>query len=203
MTARRSTPAGRILIGTASWSDPGFVEHWYPAKLQAGERLAWYAQHFEMVEVNSTFYAIPDRRLVERWSQATPEQFVFDVKLHRLLSRHVAAANSLPPSLQHVAKADKKGKLVLTPDLESALIGAMIAAVEPLRVTNKFGAFLLQLSPSFSPRGHDLAELDGLLARLASLGMVIELRNRHWLEASQRARTLDFFREYQTSLVLV
>jgi hypothetical protein len=35
-----------ILVGTASWSDPGFVEHWYPKKMPAGERLAWYAQHF-------------------------------------------------------------------------------------------------------------------------------------------------------------
>ena len=45
----------KILVGTASWSDPGFVEHWYPKKMPAGDRLAWYAQHFEMVEVNSSF----------------------------------------------------------------------------------------------------------------------------------------------------
>jgi uncharacterized protein YecE (DUF72 family) len=47
--------AGKILVGTASWSDPGFVKRWYPKKMPAGERLQWYAQHFEMVEVNSTF----------------------------------------------------------------------------------------------------------------------------------------------------
>jgi uncharacterized protein YecE (DUF72 family) len=40
---------GKILVGTASWSDPGFVERWYPKKMPAGERLAWYAQHFELV----------------------------------------------------------------------------------------------------------------------------------------------------------
>ena len=51
-------------MGTASWSDPGFVEHWYPKKMPAGDRLPWYAQHFEMVEVNSTFYAVPDARLM-------------------------------------------------------------------------------------------------------------------------------------------
>ena len=37
----------KILIGTASWSDPGFVEHWYPKKMPAGDRLTWYAQHFQ------------------------------------------------------------------------------------------------------------------------------------------------------------
>jgi len=62
----------KILVGTASWSDPGFVERWYPKKMKAGERLAWYAEHFDMVEVNSTFYAVPDVRMVERWSAQTP-----------------------------------------------------------------------------------------------------------------------------------
>ena len=52
--------AGKILVGTASWSDPGFVEKWYPKKMSASERLRWYAHHFEMVEVYSTFYSVPD-----------------------------------------------------------------------------------------------------------------------------------------------
>ena len=70
-TGAKPKPA-KILVGTASWSDPGFVEHWYPKKMPAGERLAWYAQHFEMVEVNSTFYSAPEPRMVERWCRSTP-----------------------------------------------------------------------------------------------------------------------------------
>ncbi|MBA3608083.1 MAG: DUF72 domain-containing protein, partial [Chthoniobacterales bacterium] len=92
-----TNPSSNILVGTASWSDPGFVERWYPPKLPAAERLPWYAQHFDMVEVNSTFYAVPERRMVERWNQATPDDFLFNVKLHRLLSRHAATLKSLPP----------------------------------------------------------------------------------------------------------
>ncbi len=80
--------AGKILIGTASWSDPGFVQHWYPKGMRAHERLGWYAQQFEMVEVNSTFYSVPDLRMVERWCAATPDRFTFDVKLHQLFSFH-------------------------------------------------------------------------------------------------------------------
>ena len=49
----------RILVGTASWSDPGFVEHWYPKGMPAADRLSWYAEQFQMVEINSTFYAVP------------------------------------------------------------------------------------------------------------------------------------------------
>ena len=196
-------PSTNILVGTASWSDPGFVERWYPPKLPAGDRLPWYTQHFEMVEVNSTFYAVPEKRLVERWERATPNDFVFNVKLHRLLSRHAATLKSLPRALQASAVADAKGRVELTPKLEAALLEQIVAAVEPLRSAHKFGSFLLQLSPAFSPRKHELAELEGLLARLASLGVVLELRNRNWTESEELSRTLDFFRRHRTTLALV
>jgi uncharacterized protein YecE (DUF72 family) len=87
---------GRLVVGTSSWADPGFVEEWYPRGLPARDRLAWYAERFDAVEVNSSFYAVPERRTVERWAQVTPERFTFDVKLHRLLSRHAADLKSLP-----------------------------------------------------------------------------------------------------------
>src|ERR671938_292254 len=67
--------AGRIVVGTSSWADPGFVEEWYPPGLPARERLPWYAQHFDAVEVNATFYAIPDAGTVARWAQVTPPGF--------------------------------------------------------------------------------------------------------------------------------
>src|SRR3954453_11377576 len=85
-----------IVIGTSSWSDPGFVEEWYPPGLPARDRLAWYAEHFDGVEVNSTFYAVPDALQVRGWAERTPHGFTFDVKLPRLLSRHSAGADSLP-----------------------------------------------------------------------------------------------------------
>src|SRR6476619_1245026 len=113
---------GRILVGTASWTDPGFVEHWYPKGMPAAERLAWYAEQFELVEVNSTFYAVPDPRTVERWCRSTPGGFIFDVKLHQLLSRHSTAAKLLPPKLQRRAETDAKGKVRFTAEMESALI---------------------------------------------------------------------------------
>src|SRR5688500_1144693 len=82
--APRASRRGRIRIGTASWTDPGFVADWYPKKLPAAERLAWYAQHFQLVEVNSTFYAVPPADRVADWCDRTPDDFVFDVKLHKL-----------------------------------------------------------------------------------------------------------------------
>src|SRR6476620_10827625 len=110
--------AGRILVGTSSWAVPGFVEDWYPRGMAARDRLAWYAQRFEYVEVNSSFYAIPAEKTVARWAEITPAPFVFDVKLHRLLSRHSAGPESLPPDLRADAEVGERGRVVLTRELE-------------------------------------------------------------------------------------
>src|SRR5204863_7141568 len=72
--------AGRILVGTSSWADPGFVEDWYPKGMAARDRLGWYAERFEYVEVNSSFYAVPAQKTVARWDEITPKPFTFDVK---------------------------------------------------------------------------------------------------------------------------
>ena len=190
-------------MGTASWSDPGFVEHWYPKKMPAGERLAWYAQHFEMVEVNSSFYSVPDPRLAERWCHSTPPGFVFDVKLHQLLSRHSTNLKLLPPALQKRAEADAKGRVNLTPKTERAMIDEFLRPLEILRAHKKLGALLLQLSPGFSPRKHQLDELDDLLGALADYRIAIELRNRNLVEGDRLEPTLDFFRKHSATLVAV
>jgi len=193
----------KILVGTASWSDPGFVEHWYPKKMPAGDRLGWYAQHFETVEVNSSFYAVPDARLVERWCHSTPDDFVFDVKLHQLLSRHSANLKLLPPALQKNAEADAKGRVKLTPKIERAMIDEFRRPLEILRAAGKLGALLLQLSPGFSPKNHQLGELDDLLGALADYRIAIELRNRNWVEGENLEPALSFFRTHSATLVSV
>ncbi len=202
----KSAPKGestKILVGTASWSDPGFVEHWYPKKMPAGDRLAWYAQQFEMVEVNSTFYAAPDARMVERWCRSTPDGFTFDVKLHQLLSRHSTNAKLLPPALQRRAEIDAKGRVKLTPEIESAMIEQFRKSIEILRDAGKLGALLLQLSPAFSPKMHQLSELDDLLGAFGQYRIALELRNRNWVEGEQLPATLDFLRTHAAALVLV
>jgi uncharacterized protein YecE (DUF72 family) len=194
---------GRILVGTASWSDPGFVERWYPKRMPAGERLAWYAQHFEMVEVNSTFYSTPEPRLIERWRATTPEHFTFDVKLHKLLSRHSADAKLLPPQLQRRAAVDRNGKIKLTPDLEEALIELFLRSMSILRKGNKLGVLLLQLSPAFSPHGHHLGELERLIAMLRDHALAIEFRNRNWVVGPQLRSTIDFLKRHNVIFVNV
>jgi uncharacterized protein YecE (DUF72 family) len=171
--------------------------------MPAGERLAWYAQQFEMVEVNSTFYAAPDARMVERWCRSTPDGFIFDVKLHQLLSRHSTNVKLLPPALQRGAQLDGKGKVKLTPEIEMAMVEQFRRSLEILRDAGKLGALLLQLSPAFSPKAHQLDELDDLLGALADYRIALELRNRNWAQGEQLQATLDFLRAHSAAFVLV
>jgi uncharacterized protein YecE (DUF72 family) len=194
---------GKILIGTASWSDPGFVQHWYPKGMRAHERLRWYAQQFEMVEVNSTFYSVPDLRMAKRWCAATPDQFTFDVKLHQLFSFHSTPARLLPPDLQQRAETDGKGKVMLTPDLEKAMLDIFLRSMSVLRSAGKLGVLLLQLSPAFSPRMHKLEELDQLIGTLRDYRVAIEFRNRNWAIGDQLDATIDFLRERDVAFVNV
>ena len=145
--------AGRIYVGTSSWADPGFVAEWYPKKMAARDRLPWYAERFEAVELNSSFYAVPEAEMAARWAEVTPDGFLFTVKLHRLLSRHSAEVGSLPPDLRGEADVDGRGRVRLDADLEQALAGAVVDAVAPLQEAGKLAGFLLQLSPVVLAQG--------------------------------------------------
>ncbi|MBM3832936.1 MAG: DUF72 domain-containing protein [Verrucomicrobia bacterium] len=193
---------GKIFVGTSSWSDPGFIADWYPKTLPASERLPYYAEHFNLVELNSSFYGIPVQRMVKRWCEQTPSDFLFDVKLHRLLSRHSAMPNSLPTVLRAEAEI-RNGKLVLDAKLEKMVALYFLEQIKPFLECGKMGALLLQLSPSFSPTEHQLAELDPLLEVLSSHRVAVELRNRKWLDDGQAADTTRYFKERRISFVAV
>lgn len=192
---------GKILIGTASWSDPGFVQRWYPKGMRASERLGWYAQHFELVEVNSTFYSVPDLRMVERWCAATPDGFTFDVKLHQLFSFHSTAAKLLPADLQQRAETDAKGRVKRTLALEESLIEAFLHSMAILHSAGKLGVLLLQLSPAFSPRKHKLGELEHLIEMLRDYPLAIEFRNRNWAIRDQLGETVEFLKRHRAIFV--
>jgi uncharacterized protein YecE (DUF72 family) len=171
--------------------------------MRAHERLGWYGQHFDMVEVNSTFYSVPDLRMVERWCAATPDRFTFDVKLHQLFSFHSTAAKLLPPGLQQRAETDGKGKVKLTPALEEAMLGVFLCSVSILRAAGKLGVLLVQLSPAFSPRKHQLGELEHLIDMLGDYRLAIEFRNRNWVIGGQLKSTIDFLKEHNAIFVNV
>ncbi len=141
--------------------------------------------------------------MVERWCAATPDEFTFDVKLHQLFSFHSTPAKLLPPDLQSRAETDAKGKVKPTRDVQEALLKIFLRATEIFRSAGKMGVLLLQLSPAFSPRKHELNELEPLIGMLNGYELAIEFRNRNWAIGDQLQSTIDFVRKHGAIFVNV
>jgi uncharacterized protein YecE (DUF72 family) len=193
--------SGRIVVGTSSWADPGFVAEWYPRGLPAREQLPWYAERFEAVEVNSTFYAVPSAATVRRWAEVTPDGFTFDVKLHQSLSRHSATVDHLPKALRDRVDTTPRGRVRPSEELDRELARRYQRAVKPLTDAGKLSSFLLQLSPAFKPPSRRLDELDTLLSSLAPHAVAIEFRHRAWLHEERREATLGWLEQHGAALV--
>jgi len=169
-----------IHVACGSWADDEYVGVLYPEDLPSKQRLSGYARWFDHVEVNSTYYAIPQRTTVEGWIAQTPPGFTFNVKLHRVFS-------------QSPARAAQAGELV----------PKLLSAVEPLVKQNRLAAFFLIMPPSFGPDRRKLSELDAIAKALRPHVLAIELRHRDWVTGAQKARTLDYFREQQLAWIAV
>ncbi len=167
MTAR-----GGIRIGTASWTDPEFITAgWYPddVKNDAEGRLRYYADHFSLVEVNATFYALPRRSTVDAWAERTPDDFRLHMKAHQVISGHASEPGRLPAPLRELPyEADHRGR-IRTPsrELRDAVIDAFVEVIAPLR--HKMGAVLLQLPPHVASGPASRAEIGRIVERLAHL----------------------------------
>ena len=141
--------------------------------------------------------------MVERWCAATPDDFTFDVKLHQLFSFHSTPVKLLPPDLQKRAETDAKRKVKPTRDVQEALLKVFLRATAIFRSAGKMGVLLLQLSPAFSPRKHELNELQPLIAMLNGYKLAIEFRNRNWVTGDQLQSTIDFVQKHGAIFVNV
>src|SRR5262249_58001691 len=100
-----------VRIGTCSWADDALVRHWYPEEVTARGRLAWYAEHYSTVEVDSTYYRVPDPATVQGWADRTPAGFVMHVKAFGLMTRHPVRLEQLPTGLRDGMPVDDRGRV--------------------------------------------------------------------------------------------
>lgn len=186
--------ADRVRVGTASWTDPEFIKAgWYPdaVKNDAAGRLRYYAEHFPMVEVNATFYALPRRGTVEAWADRTPDGFRFHVKAHQVISGHACDPARLPEPLRDLPyQADGRGR-IRTPSrqLRDAVTDALVEAVAPLG--GKMGAILLQLPPHVASGPDTRAEVGRIVERIHPLRTAVEFRHASWAEPGERERAAE------------
>lgn len=77
----------KVYIGSTAWGQEGFIGPIYPILTKASERLAAYGAQFNAIELNTTFYRIPDRRQVMKWAFQTPSDFRFCPKVNKRISQ--------------------------------------------------------------------------------------------------------------------
>src|SRR3990172_3830558 len=144
---------GHIRVGTCSWTDPTMVRAWYPQGVRtAADRLAYYAAHFDTVEVDSSFYGLPTSAAARLWAARTPPGFIFHIKAFGMLTRHGVRPEQLPEALRggHDLELDRQGRIIHPPpDLRASVFALFSEALEPLRELGKLGIILMQFPPYF------------------------------------------------------
>lgn len=209
--ALRLASGHEIRFGTASWTDPTITRGavFYPTGVDsAEERLRYYASRFSLVEVDSTYYALPARRMAELWNERTPADFTFNVKAHALMTGQPTEVQRLPRELRDALPGElaEKARIYgkdLPPELYDRVWEIFRDAMEPLRSSGKLGVVLLQYPRWFHP-GHDnrVSILDAR-DRLGDLGSAVEFRNATWFDERNAERTLDFLERNELPFVMV
>jgi uncharacterized protein YecE (DUF72 family) len=159
-----------IHIGTSGWSYPTGRGTWngvfYPGRRPRGfDELAYYAEHFDTVEVNSTFYRMPEAANTASWLRRTPAGFLFSVKLFQKFTH---------PDM-YLAQAGARDW-----DLSRADVDLFRRGIEPMATSGRLAAVLVQFPPSFHADLETRDYLDWLLEALAGYPLVVELRHRTW-----------------------
>ncbi|HEU4629794.1 MAG TPA: DUF72 domain-containing protein [Gemmatimonadaceae bacterium] len=202
---------GRIRIGTAGWTDPTLTAPgvFYPDGTSSPEaRLRHYADVFPMVEVDAPFYALPTARMAELWARRTPDDFVFDVKAHALMTGHPTEVKRLPTVLRDALPKDVAAKGRIYPkdvpaDVMDAVWGGFVDALQPLAAAGKLGAVLLQYPRWFVPGAPARDELLRARERLEGLPLSVEFRARSWFAPTTAEHTLRFLADHDLPFVMV
>jgi uncharacterized protein YecE (DUF72 family) len=178
-----------LRIGTSGWNYPSGKGTWngifYPKarrRPKGFDELAFYAEHFDTVEVNSTFYGQPRAEVTRAWAERTPPDFEFSVKLYQKFTHpgmfKARVARGLP--------ADARGDAVAIDSLArptDADLDEFRRGIDPLASSGRLGALLAQFPPSFKDVPASRGYLADLLGRFAGYPVAVELRHKSWSDA--------------------
>jgi uncharacterized protein YecE (DUF72 family) len=193
-----------VRIGTCSWADDALSKHFYPKGLPAGERLGYYAQHFDTVEVDSTYYRLPPVEMVQRWAERTPDDFVMHIKAFGLMTRHPVKLEALPPDLREEAPTDDKGRVERpSREFRGEVFRRFLEALEPLRSAGKLGGILFQFPSYVVYKDRSLDYLQWAREQIGDDEMLVEFRHVSWLDDDHLGETLRFLEELGATHVIV
>ncbi len=208
-----SRPGQReIRVGTASWTDPTMMRAsvFYPRGVSsAEERLRFYASQFSVVEVDASYYSLPERATAQLWAERTPGNFSFHVKAHALMTGQPTEVSRLPKGLIELLPASVAGKAkIYTKDLSAEVTEALwtrfIDALSPLAEADKLGGVLLQYPRWFLPTPENKERIAESAVRLAGIPATVEFRNGLWFSSAKSTDwTLDMLRDLGLTHVMV
>jgi uncharacterized protein YecE (DUF72 family) len=194
-----------IRVGTCSWADESLSKYFYPPQVKgAEERLHYYTERFDTVEANSTYYRLPDREMVQKWADRTPDAFVMHVKAFGVMTRHPVKVEQLPTDLREDAPLDERGRVDRPPrEFRAEIFRRFHDALEPLRETGKLGGILMQFPPYVVPRPAAFDYLEWAQEQLGGDEMLVEFRHASWLDDEHRDETLGFLERHGMTFVIV
>ena len=198
-----------LRIGTSGWNYPTGRGTWNgifyppPRKRPKGfDELAFYASHFDTVEVNSTFYGQPRAEVSRQWAARTPAGFEFSVKLYQKFTHPKMYTERVAGSLAPEAAAMGGGdwlEAITKPN--QADLDEFRRGIDPLASAGKLGALLAQFPPSFKETPASRDYLASLLTALAGYQVAVELRHRSW--SDRVAETLELLNRFQAAWVQI
>jgi uncharacterized protein YecE (DUF72 family) len=197
---------GDLRIGTSGWNYPTGRGTWngifYPparGRSKAFDKLTYYAEHFNTVEVNSTFYGQPRAEVTRGWAERTPDDFEFSVKLYQKFTHPRMFEERVERSLRDTAPDAESVQAIAKPthaDLDEFRRG-----IEPLANSGKLGALLAQFPPSFKNGERERGYLSGLLHALAEYPVAVELRHKSWSDNLEQ--TLGLLNAFEAAWVQI
>jgi uncharacterized protein YecE (DUF72 family) len=210
-TLIKTHDGGMIRLGTAGWTDPTLTAPgvFYPDDARTAEhRLRYYASRFPLVEIDSTYYALPAEKTAALWAMRTPRAFIFDVKANALMTGHPTETSRLPKTLRDALPPDLASRRrVSTSSLPAQLLdevwATFLSALDPLRKAEKLGSVLLQYPPWFGPSRQNAKVILDAIRRLGDVRGAVELRNASWFDDRTRERTLKLLRDHAIPFVMV
>jgi len=178
-----------LLIGTSGWSYPSGKGRWnglfYPAtrSKRAGtagfDELRFYAEHFDTVEVNTTFYGQPRADVARTWVERTPPGFEFSLKLYQKFTH----PNMFKQAALTRAPGSEGPLLDLLAQVTQSDIDEFRGGIEPLASSGRLGALLAQFPASFKDSSESRDYLGQLLRAFEDYPIAVELRHKSWSDA--------------------
>jgi uncharacterized protein YecE (DUF72 family) len=201
-TPERDGAAPRIRVGTASWTDKTLIAcgRFYPREANSAEaRLRHYASLFPVVEVDSSYYAMPAPATAQLWAERTPADFVMNVKAFRLFTGHPTTLKVLEADLRNALAGAGTSPSFFYGDVPAEIRAEMWLrfrnALLPLRAAGKLGLVHFQFPPWVTCGAAGRAQVAHCVENMAGHDLSVEFRHRSWFGAEATAPTLDFLRE--------